>query len=157
MPSRVARRTWIGSFRAAFSGLVLAFSRGRNFRIQVAVGYGAMLLAFWIGLPTSERVFVILAIALVLAAEIFNTAVEVLVDLATSDFHPLARSAKDLAAGAVLLAAMAALAVGAALFGPHIGALPTAFARRWKSEPALTGVEVAAGWVLVLAAAFGRR
>lgn len=62
-----------------------------------------------------------IAISMVLSAEIFNTAIEVTVNLTTKQYHPLARIAKDVAAGAVLITALGAAAVGYFIFGPYLG------------------------------------
>jgi diacylglycerol kinase len=62
----------------------------------------------------------VLAIAAVLVAEMFNTVVEAIVDLATPEYHPLARTAKDVAAGAVLLSAILAVVVALFIFVPHL-------------------------------------
>jgi diacylglycerol kinase len=127
-PAHRRRRTWTGSFRAAGVGVVEAWRRGPNFRLQVAAAYLVAVAAWRLRLPPAELGLLALAAAAVLAAEAANTAVEVLVDLVTRDPHPLARLAKDLAAGAVLLAAAGAVAVGAAVFGPQLGRLPAAAA-----------------------------
>ena len=79
-------------------------------------GHGAGVL---LGISRLEWALVALAVAGVWTAELVNTAIEALTDLASPAYHPLAGKAKDVAAGAVLLAALGALAVGALVFGPH--------------------------------------
>ena len=74
-------------------------------------------------LTYAEWALVALAVAGVWAAELFNTAIEALTNLVSPGYHPLAGRAKDVAAGAVLLAALGALAVGGLVFGPRIWAL----------------------------------
>jgi len=111
------------SFRYASAGLRLFFATQRNARIQAALGGVALALAAAVRLSRVEWAVLVLVIALVLILEAVNTALEVLVDLATAEYHPLAKQAKDLAAGAVWLASLAALAVGALLFGPRLWAL----------------------------------
>ena len=111
------------SFRYASAGLRLFFATQRNARIQAAPGGVALALAAAVRLSRVEWAVLVLVIALVLILEAVNTALEVLVDLATAEYHPLAKQAKDLAAGAVWLASLAALAVGALLFGPRLWAL----------------------------------
>lgn len=120
------RRTWTGSFRAAGRGVVESWRRGPNFRLQLAVGFLVWRLAAILG---ASQVIVILASALVLAAEAANTAVEVVIDLVSPDDHPLAGLAKDLAAGSVLIAAGGAAAVGLAILLPRLPALPAALGR----------------------------
>jgi diacylglycerol kinase (ATP) len=77
-------------------------------------------LGFGLGIERGEWLALILTIALVLAAEGVNTAVEATVDLASPGYHPLARTAKDVAAGTVLLTAVAAVLVGAVIFVPRL-------------------------------------
>jgi diacylglycerol kinase len=113
------------SFRHASAGLRLFFATQRNARIQAALGGVALALAAAVRLSRVEWAVLVLVIALVLILEAVNTALEALVDLATAEYHPLAKQAKDLAAGAVWLASLAALAVGALLFGPRLWALAT--------------------------------
>jgi undecaprenol kinase/diacylglycerol kinase (ATP) len=101
------------SFRFAAEGLAFALRTQRNLRIHFAAA-GAVLLAC-AALPISaiEAVLLLAAVVIVLLAELFNTAIEAAVDLATSRFHPLAKTAKDVAAAAVLVASVFAVAVGA--------------------------------------------
>lgn len=108
------------SFGHAFLGLKVLLQTQQNARIHalatlLVAGAGAL---FRISLL--EWALVVLAVAGVWATEALNTAIEFLVDLASPGFHPLAAKAKDLAAGAVLAAAIAALAVGLLVFGPHV-------------------------------------
>lgn len=105
------------SFGYAMSGLGDAWRHGRNFRIEVAIGAGALFLALWLG---AGAVPVLLAGALVLCLELVNSALEALVDLASPALHPLARRAKDISAAAVLLAAVNAVLVGLLVLGPPL-------------------------------------
>jgi diacylglycerol kinase (ATP) len=78
---------------------------------------------YYVGLSTLEWALVALSVASVWAAELFNTAIETLTNLVSPGYHPLAGKAKDVAAGAVLLAALGALVVGGLVFGPKVWAL----------------------------------
>ncbi len=111
------------SFRFASTGVRFLFATQRNARIQGAAGVAALALAAILRLPRVEWAILVLTIAFVLVLEGVNTALETLVDLVTLDYHPLAKQTKDLAAGAVWLAALAAVAVGALLFLPRLWAL----------------------------------
>jgi len=107
-------RGLLRSFRYAGRGLALCF-RERNFRFHAAlfcymVGY--LTVYDWFQLTRGEWAALLLAAAFVLVAEAVNTAMEVLVDLASPGQHPLAAKAKDIAAGAVLLCAMLAVIIG---------------------------------------------
>ncbi len=110
------------SFRCAGRGLLDVFRTQRNFRIHLVIAALALLLAAWLRLPRQEWASLILVIGTVLSAEVFNTSAEVLVDLASPEYHPLAKRAKDVAAGAVLLAAIIAVIVGLLLLGPPLWA-----------------------------------
>jgi diacylglycerol kinase len=118
LTSRAARRA--ASFRYAWAGIAHAFRTQPNFRIQLSLGLAAVPLAAWLGLPARDWAVLIVTIVLVLALEMLNTVVEAVVDLASPEVHPLAKTAKDVAAGAVLVAAIGAVAVGILLFGPRL-------------------------------------
>ncbi|MCE7937916.1 diacylglycerol kinase [bacterium] len=110
------------SFRHAFAGLAHVARTQTNARIHLVAAAVVVVLGARLGLPARDWALVALCIGLVLAAEAMNTAVEAVVDLASPDVHPLARVAKDAAAGAVLLTAMAAAAVGLLVLGPPLAA-----------------------------------
>lgn len=111
------------SFRFATAGLRFFFTSQRNARLQALAGLAALALGALLRLSGDEWALLILTIVLVLALETVNTALETVVDLVTRDEHPLAQQAKDLAAGAVWLASLGALGVGAFLFLPRLWAL----------------------------------
>ena len=108
------------SFRYAFAGLWWALTTQRNMRIHVAIGAAAFVLGALLRLSTMELALVVLTATVVLAAEMLNTVVEAAVDLASPAYHPLARIAKDVSAGAVLATSLGAIAVGLLLFLPHL-------------------------------------
>lgn len=111
------------SFQCAAEGLLHAFTTQRNFRVHLAISAGVILLGAWLRLPVQSWGMLALTMGAVLITEIFNTAAEVLVDLVSPTYHPLAKQVKDLAAGAVLLAAMMAVVVGLLVLGPPLLAL----------------------------------
>lgn len=117
-PGRAAT-LWL-SFRYAFAGLWHLLSTQRNAQIHCIVLIAAVALGVAFGISRIEWALLVLTCALVLAAEGANTAIEAAVDLASPEFHPLAKIAKDVAAGTVLLTAIAAVIVGLILFGPYI-------------------------------------
>ena len=113
-------RVRLRSFGHAFRGLAICFRTQANARIH-ALATGLVLgLGFALKLAAWEWCAVAIAIAAVWAAECFNTALEGLVDLVSPERQPLAGRIKDLAAGAVLAAAIGAAAVGAIIFLPKI-------------------------------------
>ena len=110
-------RRWLTSARFALSGIRHGWVSQRNFRIECVLGAVVVLTALWLRVPLAP---VLLACGLVLALELMNTAVEALVDLASPEPHPLAKVAKDAAAGAVLVGAFFAVLVGTAVLGPPL-------------------------------------
>ena len=90
------------SFGYALQGIGAAIRRERNFKVMLAMGAAAVVAGFALRLDAMSWVAVVLMIGLVLCAELLNTAIESVVDLASPDIHPLAKYAKDLAADAVL-------------------------------------------------------
>ena len=110
----------IKTFVYAWRGICVTLRTQPNAQIHTAIGTLVVLAGWFFGLSPTEWSLLVLCIALVLAAEAFNTAVESVVDLVSPDFHPLAGRAKDAAAGAVLLLACGAAVVGSIVFIPKI-------------------------------------
>ena len=111
---------FIASFRYAFSGLWYALRTQRNARVHVSIAILAIILGIVLHISAVEFALVFVAITSVFIAEMFNTVFELCVDIAAPDYHPLAKIAKDVAAGAVLLSAMLAVVIGLFVFVPHI-------------------------------------
>jgi len=112
----------VASFRCAFRGLAEAWRCQQNLRIHVGVALGASALAALLHLGPLQWAILALTYGLVIAAELFNSALEALTDLVAPNYHPLARQAKDMAAGAVIVTALAAVAVGLLVLGPPLWA-----------------------------------
>lgn len=110
----------IASFRYAFQGLSDLFRSQPNARIHLLAAAVAVTLGFYCGISRMEWVAISICIALVLALEALNTALEYLTDLVSPEYHPLAGKAKDAAAAAVLLVALGAIVVGLIVFIPHL-------------------------------------
>jgi diacylglycerol kinase (ATP) len=106
----------IASFRHALNGVLLSFKTQRHLRIHFLLAVLALTAGFLWRLSRVELLILLGAICLVILAELLNTAVETVVDLVTMDYHPLAKVAKDVAAGAVLVASLNAIIVGIVLF-----------------------------------------
>lgn len=106
----------IHSFRYALDGVLLSFKTQRHLRVHFVVAVLVLVAGFVWRLSRPELLILVAAISLVILAELFNTAIETVVDLVTTDYHPLARVAKDVAAGAVLVAAVNAALIGVVLF-----------------------------------------
>jgi diacylglycerol kinase len=111
---------WMKSARHAVSGLRYAFQHERNFRIECGIGITVFVLIWIFPLASWERALVLAMIGWVLSAELTNTIVERMVDMFKPRLHPYARVIKDVMAASVLLSALSALAVGLAIFVPHI-------------------------------------
>ena len=118
-------RRRVASFGHAGRGVWTALRTEVHMRIHALATVGVFGAGLYYRLGRLEWALVTLAVAGVWTAELLNTAIEALTDLASPDWHPLAGKAKDIAAGAALLAALGALVVGALVFGPHL--LPNLF------------------------------
>jgi diacylglycerol kinase len=111
---------FIAGFVYAFSGLWYVLHTQRNARIHVSMAALAILLGIVLHISAIDFALVFVAITGVFIAEMFNTVFELCIDLASPDYHPLAKIAKDVAAGAVLLSAMLSIVIGLFVFGPHL-------------------------------------
>lgn len=143
------RHSLARSFAVAWNGLAESALRGRNFRIHLALGVLAGAFAARAPLSPGGRGLVALCIALVLAAEAMNSALEAAVDLAAPGQDERARVAKDAAAGAVLALSGGSVLVFVAVAAPALGALAAAAPVLWL--PA-TGAAVASAATLLLPA-----
>jgi diacylglycerol kinase (ATP) len=108
------------SFRYAARGIVALLHSQHNAWIHAAASIVVLGLGFVVGLSRAEWCLVVVAITLVWTAEGLNTAFEALSDVASPGVHPLVERAKDIAAGAVLIAAAGAVVIGLLVFGPHL-------------------------------------
>lgn len=114
------KHSLIKSFGFAFEGIAAEFRKGRNFRIQIFIGVAAIILGFIFRVSSAEWFGLIFVISTVLILELLNTAVEEMVDLVEPEINPKAKIAKDVSAGAVLVASAASIAVGILIFLPKI-------------------------------------
>lgn len=110
------KKSFLSSFGFAAEGIRYAMTTQRNMKVHGAVAVLVIVAATVLQISTMRWLFLLLAITLVLTAEMFNTALEAVVDLVSLDIHPLAKAAKDTAAGAVLLTAAFAVVVGIVVF-----------------------------------------
>jgi diacylglycerol kinase (ATP) len=108
------------SFNFAFEGIIHVLRTQRNMRIHFLIAAVVLIVAFAAGVSKLELIALLLAIAFVLIAEMINTAVEGAIDVATTSFDPMAKLAKDIAAGAVLIATATAVAVGYLIFSEQL-------------------------------------
>ena len=119
--SRQRSLSLIDSFNYAIEGIVHTLRTHRNMRVHFAAAIVVLVAAVWVGVTRFELIALLLAIAFVLIAEMINSAIEQAVDVATTTFDPLAKLAKDIAAGAVLIAAINAVAIGYLVFARKLG------------------------------------
>ena len=110
-------RKFFQSFRYAMEGILTALKE-QNFKFHLVSAIIVILAGLLTGLTSVEWSIIVLVIFLVIGAELINTAIERLVDLASPEFHPLAKQAKDVAAGAVLVFALASVIIGLLIFLP---------------------------------------
>jgi diacylglycerol kinase len=110
----------IASFRNAFAGLLYALRTQRNAKIHLAATLLAVAIGFWLGLDPAEWCLIILSIGMVWMAELSNTVLEKVVDLLSPEFNPLAKTAKDVKAGVVVVASSAAVLIGLLVLGPKL-------------------------------------
>lgn len=115
--------TFWNSLQAAWSGLGSAFREQRNFRKHLAIAAAVFGLALVLEISRIEWCLILVCFGMVLTVELYNTAIETLVDLVSPDFHRLAGKAKDIAAGAVLVASLATALIGGVIFIPRLWAL----------------------------------
>jgi diacylglycerol kinase (ATP) len=113
--------TWLRTLNCAVEGVLYGVRTQRHVRWHSVACLAVLVVAPRLGVTPGEFALLCLAAALVLVAELANTAVEAAVDLACPEYHPLARAAKDVAAGAVLVAAFGAAAVGWVVLAPAAG------------------------------------
>ena len=110
----------VRSFRDAFAGLTYCYKTQPNMVIHVVIGAVVICLSLLLRVSYPELLFLVTAVFSVLIAEVFNTALERAVDLATREHNELAHQAKDAAAGAVLLSTIFAVVLGGIILGTRL-------------------------------------
>ena len=152
MSSRPRPPSIVESFNFAFEGVIHVLRTQRNMRIHFGVALVVLVWALFAGVTKLELIALLLAISFVLIAEMVNTAVEAAIDVATTSFDPMAKLAKDIAAGAVLIAAVNAIAVGYLVFSGEVADRSSRFLDRLSNAPAeLTLVALVVTVLLVIA------
>ncbi len=140
------------SFNYAAEGVIHALRTQRNLWIHFTIAAAVLVAAVAFGVSRLELMVLLLAITFVLVAELVNTAIEAAVDVASTSFDPMAKLAKDIAAGAVLIAALNAVAVGYLVFSGEVADRSSRFLDRLSDAPAeLTLVSLALTVILVIA------
>ncbi len=112
--------SWLESVNCAIEGILWSVRTQRHMRYHFLAAVSVLLLALFFRVSALEFLLLTFAVILVLFAELVNTAVEVVVDMVSPEFHPLAKRAKDVAAGAVLVVSIGALIAGYLVLSPHV-------------------------------------
>ena len=123
------------SLNWAFEGVIHVLRAERNMRIHFAVATIVLVLAFSYGVTKLELMALLVAISFVLIAEMVNTAIEATIDLAAASFDPLAKTAKDIAAGAVLNARVNAVFIGYLVFADRLSRPSSRLVERLREAP----------------------
>ncbi|ANZ94496.1 MULTISPECIES: diacylglycerol kinase family protein [Brochothrix] len=113
-------KTFRRSFRLAFNGIKLVFKYEKNMKVHCLASVLIVIFGLFFSLKQTEWLFLVIAITSVIFAEMVNTACERIVDLCTSEYNELAKQAKDIAAGAVLIATIGAVITGSVIFIPYL-------------------------------------
>jgi diacylglycerol kinase (ATP) len=140
------------SFNYAIEGVVHVLRTQRNMRIHFAIAVGVLAAAIAVGVSKVELIALLLAITFVLIAEMINSAIEGTIDAATTSFDPMAKLAKDVAAGAVLIASVNAVAIGYLVFAGKAADKAARVLDRLRDAPAeITVVSLVLTVIIVLA------
>lgn len=118
--SIMKNKKMINSFKNAFNGMIVSFKQERNMKIHISIMFLVILLGIIFKIKTVEWIICIICFALVIGGELFNTAIEITVDIAMPNFNEKAKKAKDISAGAVLVLAIASAIIGFIIFVPKI-------------------------------------
>jgi diacylglycerol kinase (ATP) len=140
------------SFNFAFEGIIHVLRTQRNMRVHFLVAAGVLIAAVSIGVERMELIALLISIAFVLIAEMINTAIEGTIDVSTTSFDPNAKLAKDIAAGAVLIATVTAVAVGYLVFSERLADRSSRVLERLADAPAhLTLIALVLTTIVVIA------
>jgi diacylglycerol kinase (ATP) len=146
------RSSVIESFNFAIEGVIHVLRTQRNMRLHFAAAVAVIVVAVAVGVSKIELSVLLVSIAFVLVAEMINTAVEGTIDAATTSFDPMAKLAKDIAAGAVLIASVNAVAVGYLVFAGKAADKTADVLDRVRSAPAqITLVALVLTVIIVIA------
>jgi len=146
------RPSIIESFNYAIEGVIHVLRTQRNMRIHFMIAVGVLIAALAAGVQRFELIALLLSIAFVLIAEMLNSAVEAAIDIATTEFDPMAKLAKDVAAGAVLIASTNAVVVGYLVFAGKVADRSSHLLDRLRHQPAeLTLVALVLTVIIVVA------
>jgi diacylglycerol kinase (ATP) len=152
LPGHGRRRiSMVESFNYAVEGIIHVLRTHRNMRVHFLAAVVVLVLALVLGVSRLELIVLLISISFVLIAEMVNSAIEAAIDVATSSFDPLAKLAKDIAAGAVLIASINAVVVGYLVFSGQVAESGSNLVDRLRDAPAkLTIIALALVVILVI-------
>lgn len=110
------QQTFIQSVKHALNGMTYFFLHERNGKIQLCIALAVVIIAVGLGVSTTEWFILLLSIALVIGAEMVNSAIERLCDVVQEEYHPVIKIVKDVAAGTVLFVSMVVVIIGCIIF-----------------------------------------
>lgn len=113
---RLKNKNFIEAWKKAFSGIWYAIKTQRNVKVQLVIAVIVIILSIYFKVNITQAMFLSFATMLVIITEVINTAIEETVNLCTNKYHPIAKIAKDVAAGAVVLAALNAVIIAIFIF-----------------------------------------
>ena len=117
---RVKTKKLINSFKYAIQGFLMSFRKERNMKIHFFIMIAVIILGFLLKISKAEWIICIILFGIVIAGEMFNTAIETTVDIAMPQKNPKAKIAKDVAAGGVLILAITSAVIGCMIFIPKL-------------------------------------
>jgi diacylglycerol kinase len=115
----------LSSFKYGFAGIAHTFRTQANLRIHLGISIIVISAGFMLRISNIEWAIIVVTMMIVLSAELFNTSIENAMDRVSTEQHPLAKVAKDTAAGAVLVTAIGSVVIGVLIFGPKLIVLLT--------------------------------
>lgn len=157
---KAKNKNLINTWKNAFEGIIYATTTQGNIRKQLAIAVIVMAISLFFNLNKAEFLCLMFTVVLIIIAEMVNTAIETVVDLYTDLYHPKAKIAKDVGAGAVVIAAINAIIVAYFLFFDKISDIGLAFIQNVVNNPihlAFIGVMLSVILILTLKAAFDSR
>jgi len=126
------------SFNNAITGIIDTVRTERNMKIHLIAALGVLIVSFFFDISKYEFLILVVTITMVIAAELINTAIEAAIDMTTNYYHPLAKIAKNAAAGAVLVAAISAVLVGYVIFWDKLSSFSFDVIRKVKNSQPYT-------------------
>lgn len=153
-------RTWVKSANLAIEGVIYTVKTQRHMRWHLFAALAALILGLVLNISRNEFILLCMAIVLVLVTEMLNTAIETTVDMISAEYHPMAKNAKDIAAGVVLIASIGALMLAYLILYPAFKAAVMAGHWQLRKAPndvvAFVALAVVIILVIILKVFFGK-